>query len=257
MPLKFNIYLSHILILLGLLSVANHVHAQENTAFLLEINGTIDLGTANYIERGIKTAHQQHAPLIILQLNTSSGLDKYMRSIINTIEVSKIPIVAYVAPSGARAANAGTFILFASPIAAMAPGTHVGPASPMQNTTEDNIADIRNLAQRNDHNADWAALAVSAGASLTADAALTDKVINLIAENMDTLTKELNGSIVKLGEHKITLDTTAMTVTQLTPDIYSQFLSLITKPIAWLLLISLAIVTGLFFFKSGQRKISC
>ncbi len=253
MAQKLNIYLSQLLILLGLFSVVSQVQAQDNTAILLEINGTIDLGTVNYIERGVKTAHQQYAHLIILQLNTASGLDKHMRSIINTIEVSKIPIVAYVAPSGARASNAGTFILFASPAAAMAPGTHIGPASSMQTVTEDNITDIRSLAQRNDHNADWAALAVSAGASLTAEAALTDKVINLIADNRDTLLKELNGSVVKLGENKITLDTTGMTITQLTPDIYSKFLSVITHPIAWLIMICLAIVIGLFLFLIKRR----
>jgi len=252
---KFKIYLPALFILLALFGVASSVHAQQNTALLLEINGTIDPGTANYIERGIKTAHQAQAHLIILQLNTPGGLDKYMRSIIHTIEVSKIPIVIYVAPNGARASNAGTYILLASPIAAMAPGTHLGPATPMnmgddeelmQKITQDKIAYIRSLAQRNDHNADWAESAVSTGARLTAEAALTNKVINLIADNVDTLLKNLNGATVKLGEKMITLDTTAMTVTQLTPDRYSQFLSVITDPnVAYILL--LIGIYGLFF----------
>jgi membrane-bound serine protease (ClpP class) len=253
------IYLSHLLILLGLFSVASHVQAQNNTALLLEINGTIDLGTINYIEAGINTAHQQQAHLIILQLNTSGGLDKYMHRIINMIEVSKIPIASYVAPNGARASGAGTFILYASPIAAMAPGTSISMTSPKQETIQDSITYIRNLAQRNDHNADWAELAVSSGANLTADAALANNVINLIADNVDSLLKKLNGSVVKLGEKKITLDTTAMTVTALTPSLYSKFLSLITHPYMTylLLLIGIVIVAGLFFyFKRNRHPLS-
>lgn len=259
------------MILLFSVVLSNAVLA-SNKAVLLNVNGEIGPAMVDYIDRGIQFAVKQQAPLIILTLDTPGGLEKSMRSMIESLLNSAIPIVVYVAPSGARAASAGTFIVYASSVAAMAPGTNIGAASPVnigsgvvsptntekKNTSltneatlskkiaNDAIAFIRSLAQMHNRNADFAAKAVTSAATLTAQEALQDKVIEIIAVDHRDLLKKLDGrSALVQGKNQV-LHTTGVGFETFSPDWRIEFLAMITEPtIAYILL--LIGIYGLFF----------
>jgi membrane-bound serine protease (ClpP class) len=223
-------------------------------AVVLTINKPISPATEEYIVSNLQEAKTKQASLVIIQLDTPGGLATSMNNINNAILTSSIPVVTYVAPLGARAASAGTFILYASSVAAMAPGTHVGAASPISihsrdskkpniktqldeqnlSTSErkamnDAIANIRSLAELHHRNVAWAELAVRQAASLSATDALKQQVIDVIVN----------------GQEKI-LQTDNLTVTTITPNWRFHFLSIITDPnIAYILL--LLGIYGLFF----------
>lgn len=235
---------------------------------VLEIANTIGPATQDYIQRGLADAEDQKAELVILRLDTPGGLETSMRGINKAILASTVPVVAYVAPAGARAASAGTFILYASHIAAMAPGTNLGAASPVnvdgipsptgektdqknQQTLQkkemnDAVAYIRSLAQLRDRNVQWAELAVRETVSLSAEEALKQNVINLIANNTDDLLQKLNGQTVEIQNAKQTLQTKDIFIIPMQADWRTEFLSVITNPsVAYILL--LIGIYGLFF----------
>lgn len=224
------------------------VNAANRDAYLLTINGAIGPATQEYINKGIVQANKNNAAAVVIQIDTPGGLSKSMRGIIKAILASKIPIIGYVAPSGARAASAGTYLLYACHIAAMAPGTNIGAATPVniggagaankkQSASEkkamnDAKAYIRSLAILRGRNVNWAELAVSKAASLSASEALKKNVITLMAPNLQQLLQKsgyANATIVKIDQ-----------------GWRFKFLSIITDPsIAYLLLI--AGFYGLFF----------
>jgi membrane-bound serine protease (ClpP class) len=217
-------------------------------------------------------------------MDTPGGLDTSMRQIIKDILASRVPVVAYVAPSGARAASAGTYILYASHVAAMAPATNLGAATPVQiggpgapdkpeekpkkepadskdktepaasepksamerKQIQDAAAYIRGLAQMRGRNADWAERAVREAVSLSAEEALKMNVIDVIANDVDALLKKLDGRKIQvLGEERA-LNTAQASTTRLEPDWRSKLLAVITNPsIAYILM--LIGVYGLFF----------
>jgi membrane-bound serine protease (ClpP class) len=251
--------------------------AQESarSALMIEIGGTIGPATARYVKEALTTAHERRADVVILRLNTPGGLASSMREIIADVLGSSVPVIGYVAPSGAHAASAGTYILYATHIAAMAPGTNLGAATPVQiggplpglpgstpakdgadkadkkdgqpalkdamtaKVTNDAVALIRSLAELRGRNADWAEKAVREAASLSADAALQAHVIDLTARSPAELLEQINGRTVELaGGDKRPLATAGLTVERLDPGWLIRFLSVITDPnVAFILLI--------------------
>ena len=214
-------------VLVLLLSLLSGPILAGQEAWLIDINGPIGPATADHVIRGMERAQTSEAKLVVLRIDTPGGLDSSMRDINKAILASPVPVVGYVSPSGARAASAGTYLLYATHIAAMAPGTNLGAATPVQiggpgilgkgegdegaspgpsgtmerKIVNDAVAYIQSLAQLRGRNADWAEKAVRSGASLSAEDALELKVIDMMAVSTEALLDQLHGLDVLLAGH--------------------------------------------------------
>ena len=210
-------------LLLGLLTLfalrVDSLHAQTRAGaiHLLEIRGVINPPVASYVERALRNAHEQDARLVVIQLDTPGGLDTSMRAINQTILASPVPVAVYVTPPGARAASAGLFILMASHLAAMAPGTNTGAAHPVglggdatdpvlaAKIENDAAATIRGLAEARGRNAAWVERAVRESVSITAQEALELKVVEIFARDLDDLLRQMDGRTVTTTAGPVTL----------------------------------------------------
>jgi membrane-bound serine protease (ClpP class) len=211
----------------------------SRTVLELRLNGVVDPVMANYIQGGIGTANDDGDAAVLLTIDTPGGLDSSMRQIIEAIGGSRVPVICYVSPSGARAASAGTFIMMACPVAAMAPGTNIGAAHPVgvagaieeQKVTQDAAATIASLARQHDRNWQWARDAVIHSVSISAEHALNIGVIDLIADNTTELLNDVNGrTVVVANGATATIDTAGATVETLSPGIAAQILHALLTP---------------------------
>ncbi|MCL5882900.1 MAG: nodulation protein NfeD [Actinobacteria bacterium] len=214
---------------------------------MIPVEGVIDPPMADYVIRSISDAEQDGTGTVVLRLDTPGGLDTSMRDIIKKMADSPLPVVTWVAPTGSRAASAGTFIVMASDAAAMASGTNLGAAHPVAigadlttdegiKVTNDAAAYIRALAETNGRNANWAELAVRQSVSLSADDALSQNVIDFKADTQDSLLTQLDGFTTKAKN--ITLSTKDASVSQASFSLKDSLLHLLLDPnIAYLLFI--------------------
>ena len=269
--------------IIGLPLLASEVAAAQH-AVVLEIDGAIGPAVADYVVRELRGVSRADTRLVVLRMNTPGGLDTSMREIIRAILSSPVPVVTYVAPSGARAASAGTYIAYASAIAAMAPGTNLGAATPIhlggtpglpgepqpasqkdkekrgegsnsssepadaesRKAVNDAVAYIRGLAELNGRNADWAAEAVRSAVSLPASEALKLHVIDVIADDVPDLLRKIDGRSVNVAGKSERLATADLEIVSATPDWRTELLAVITDPnIAFILM--LIGVYGLIF----------
>jgi membrane-bound serine protease (ClpP class) len=255
--------ISRRLIWLGLLMslvwpAGNALLAQTRSVYVLPAVGSINPGLADFIIEGIRTAEQEKAHALIIELDTPGGLDSSMRAINQAIINAKVPVVVYVSPKGARAASAGMFITMAADVAAMAPGTNIGAAHPVsvgmgkmdkvmgKKVENDAAAYARSLADERGRNAEWAEKAVRQSVSIDAKQALKLKVVDLVADNLEDLLKQLNGREVKIDKEKVVLKTLGVPVKTVQESLRTRILKTIADPnIAFILMmIGLA---GLYF----------
>lgn len=240
----------------------------------LSIDGAIGPAAAEYFDDASARAVKDGADAIILRLDTPGGLSESMRHIISTILATKVPVLCYVAPGGARAASAGTYILYACQVAAMAPATHLGAATPvsltgktpMPSATEkdsgrtqalptatakpagdaesnkvlnDAVAYIRSLAQLRGRNPDWAEQAVRGASTLTASEAVQTRVVDFVASDAADVLRQASGREVRVGEQTVTLALESQPIHDYAPNWRTNFLAIITNPtIAYVLLLA-------------------
>ncbi|WP_409261230.1 NfeD family protein [Pseudomonas putida] len=260
------------LLLLLLLGLAQAGQAAPGSVWVLGIDDAIGPASADYLLRNLEQAKAQGAQLVVLRLDTPGGLDSAMRQMIKAILASPVPVVSFVAPSGARAASAGTYILYASHVAAMAPGTNLGAATPVQigglpgtpkddkakpsdeeqtlarKQVNDATAYIRGLAQLRGRNADWAEQAVREAVSLPASEALRLKVIDQVANDLPDLLRQLDGkTLVAAGQPRL-LQTRDAALVEHLPDWRTRLLAVITNPSVALILIMIGVYGLLFEF---------
>jgi len=230
------------------------------TVILIKLDRTINPATAEFIHRSIEKASREKAECLVIQLNTPGGLLESTRRIVSDMLESPVPVVVFVAPGGAHAGSAGVFITLAAHIAAMAPGTNLGSAHPVDlqgrqdqdsvmsnKITNDAAAFIRTIAEKRHRNGQWAELAVRKSLSLTENEALALNVIDLIAKNPEDLLRQLDGKTTE-GHGPVTLHTRSAHIESLEMGFTEKILDLISNPNITYILLLLGLYGLLFEF---------
>ena len=255
--------------LLGMFSFCLSASAEKQpaaVAYVMKVQDIITPSTSDFIRRHLKYAAESEAAIVVIELDTPGGLMDSMKEIVQDILASKVPVATYVSPSGAHAASAGTYILYASHIAAMAPGTNLGAATPLKmvpseskpdsqprSTLEnkmvnDAAAYIRSLADIRKRNGEWAEKAVREAVSLSANEALSQKVIDVLANNVDELLNKIDGRTVRVKDSQVTLKTKGAAIERREPDWRTQILAIITNPNITFLLMTIGLYGLIYEF---------
>lgn len=238
----------------------------EGVIIRLTLEGAVGPAMDNYVRRALNTAKEKDAAAVVMSLDTPGGIMTSMRAIVRSMMETPFPVIVYVAPEGARASSAGTFIVYASHIAAMAPGTHIGAATPVafgsapslpeehdpenaeapesndameRKIMSDTVAFLRALAERRERNVEWAEQAVREGASLTASEALQKGVINVVADDWPALLETVDGMRVTIDDgEEIVLSMHDHKVMRVDPDWRTRLLYILTNPnVAYVLML--------------------
>ncbi len=237
---------SLLLLLLSLIAFPLSLHAD---VIVIKAAGVVNPVMSEFISKSIDKAVEEGEELLVIELDTPGGLDTSMRSIVKKIITSSIPVVVYVSPSGARAASAGVFITISAHIAAMAPGTNIGAAHPVgvggkmdkamaEKAVNDAAAYIKSLAEKRGRNAEWAEKAVRKSVSITEKEALELNVIDLIADDIKTLLKDIDQKVVETAEGKVTLNTKDVKMSYKEMSLRYKILDLISDPnVAYILML--------------------
>jgi membrane-bound serine protease (ClpP class) len=220
--------------------------AAQGDIYIIEVADAISPGTAEFIQNSIAKAEAEQAACIIIELDTPGGLAESMRLIIQDILGSRVPVVVYVSPSGARAASAGVMITMSADVAAMAPGTNIGAAHPVgaggkdisgkmsEKVINDMVAQAKSVAEERGRNKEWVEQAIRESVSVTETEALKENIIDLIAKDTDDLIRQLEGRKIK-GKGVLTLDKAEKVVVK--PSLRTKILKTISNPnIAYILL---------------------
>jgi membrane-bound serine protease (ClpP class) len=229
--------------------------AKQADVCLVRVSGDINPGVADFMKKAVEFASENKYSCIVIELDTPGGLSESMREIVMAILASKVPVVVYVAPGGARAASAGVIITMAADIAAMSPGTNIGAAHPVglggkdaggtmsDKVTNDMAAYAKSIAGKRNKNADWAENAVRKSVSITETEALKENVIDLVAKDLDELLKNINGRKI---QDKGVLDLDDYKITEFRETLRTKILKTISNPnIAYILM--MVGLAGIYF----------
>ncbi len=267
-----------------LIAVAPRVLAQQSggPVLLAEVTGVIGPPNAHHIETAIEQAEERNAEILILQINTPGGLETSMRDIIEDILDSNVPVIGYVAPSGGRAASAGHYIMYATHVAAMAPGTNIGASTPVQlqgaaappptptgeegegeeaeapsngdaldrKAVNDAAAFMRSLAALRGRNAEWAERAVRFGEAVSASEALELGAIEIVAADVEDLMRQLDGRVVSMPGGERTLSTQGRMIERVEPSFVTEMLGILANPNVAFLLMLIGIYGLIYEFAS-------
>jgi membrane-bound serine protease (ClpP class) len=251
----------------------------HGSVVVIDVRGAIGVGTSHFIQQSLAEAKQRNARLLIMQLDTPGGLVSATREIIQSILASPVPVAVYVAPSGARAASAGTYISYAAHFAAMAPGTHLGAATPIQMGTpgtpsplpspsdkekskpgegsamerkivNDAVSYLRSMAELRGRNAEWAEKAVREAATLTSSEALKERVIDVVATDVGDLLEQLDGRTFRASDGEQKLAVRNALVVPIEAGWRTRLLTTITDPNVAFILLMIGVYGIIFEFWS-------
>lgn len=240
--------------------------AAAGVARVVPFEGPISAVSSEFFVDAIEDAAADDADLVILEIDTPGGLDTAMRDIVKAELASEVPVVVYVAPSGSRAASAGVFITMAAHVAAMAPGTNIGSASPVsmmgasmdstmgKKVTNDAVAYLESIAEQRGRNVEWAARFVADAENIPAERALEENVIDLVAASRDELLEALDGREIELDGETVTLATADLEIEVVSMGWQHKLLSAIANPTVAYLLLLLGMY-GIFFELSNPGSI--
>lgn len=267
--MRFRLLLWSMLLGLGLLGAALAGAQGSGQVLVAPLRDTVNPPLAQFIDRVIDQAEASRAAAVVLEMDTPGGLDSAMREINQRILASSVPVVVYVSPAGARAGSAGVYIAMAAHVAAMAPNTNIGSATPVAmgeggeqrmsdemraKVQNDAAAYIRSLAQQRGRNAEWAERAVREGANVTAREAVELKVVDLLASSLDALLREIDGRVVSTARGEVKLATAEAPIERVEMNAVEALLHLISNPTIAYILLSLGSL-GLFMELSNPGAI--